>query len=249
VRVPARVSLRLAIVEDEAPARARLRRLLAVHSDVQIVLEVDNVDEALAQLPAARADAVFLDIALGEASAFALLDRLPPPWPLLVFATACHQHALRAFEIAALDYLLKPFDHRRLADTLVRLRARLAETGPPAPQTLIAAAEPAHLVVYDRGRRIAVPLASVTHLVSCGNYVELHTEQRHYLMRATLTQLAQSLPAGFLRVHRSHLVREDQIASVTPRAHGDAHLTLRDGSSVLLSRRYRDALPPALRGR
>lgn len=251
------MSLRLAIVEDEAPARTRLRRLLAEHADVEVVLECDTLDDALARLPAAGADALFLDIALGEADAFALLDRLPPPWPPLVFATAFEQHALRAFELAAVDYLLKPFDARRLADTLARLRTRCADAGrPPVEHGLRQppAAPPAtgapSLVVYERGQRRVVPLAAITHMIGSGNYVELHTRERCYLMRTTLTRLASGLdPACFLRVHRSHLVRADQIASVTPRAHGDAAITLRDGTCVLVSRRYRDALPEALRGR
>jgi len=253
------MTLRVAMVEDEAPARARLHRLLAAHDDVTVVLEADNLADALARLPDAGADALFLDIALGEASGFELLERLPPPWPLLVFATAFHEHALRAFEVAAVDYLLKPFDDRRLAATLDRLRARLAEADPlPAEEDLrrLQAAMPSPafdatpLVVTERGQRVVVPLDEVTHLVGSGNYVELHTPQRSYLMRATLTQLASRLhPAQFLRVHRSYLVRADQITTLTPRGHGDAELTLRDGTTVMVSRRYREALPEGLRGR
>jgi len=250
--------LRLAIVEDEAPARARLKRLLAAHADVEVVLEADGLREALAGLPQAGADAMFLDIALGSASAFDLLDRLPEPWPLVVFATAYHEHALRAFEVAAVDYLLKPYDAARLAAALDRLRQRLADPDSlPADEDLrrVKAAmpqrpAPPRLVVHDRGRRVVVPLEDVVRMASSGNYVELHTAARRYLMRTTLTRLAQRLdPERYLRVHRQHLVRADQIAALTPRAHGDAELTLRDGSSVLVSRRYREALPEALRGR
>lgn len=254
------MTLRLAIVEDEAPARTRLRRLLAEHADVEVVLEADTLPAALASLPGADADALFLDIALGESTGFDLLDQLPPPWPLLVFATAYHEHALRAFEVAAVDYLLKPFDAPRLAATLDRLRAHLADANPlPAEEDLrrLQAAMPAAtsfgappLVVTERGQRVVVPLDEVTHLVGSGNYVELHTPHRSYLMRATLTQLASRLhPAQFLRVHRSYLVRADQIAALTPRGHGDAELTLRDGTTVMVSRRYREALPEGLRGR
>ncbi|KGI79130.1 hypothetical protein LF63_0101015 [Oleiagrimonas soli] len=249
--------MRLAIVEDEAPARARLRRLLAAHDDVEIVVEADGLREALDRLPTTQVDALFLDIALGTASAFDVLDRLPPPWPLIVFATAYHEHALRAFEVAAVDYLLKPFDDRRLAVTLERLRERLRATdAPPADEDVrrLRAAMPAPpelpwVVVHDRGSRVVVPMTEVLRVASCGNYVELHTAERRYLLRTTLTRLAQRMdPARFLRVHRQHLVRVDQIAALTPRAHGDAELTLRDGSTVQVSRRYRGALPPALRG-
>ena len=253
------MTLRLAMVEDEAPARARLHRLLAAHPDVAVVLESDTLADALVRLPGAGADVLFLDIALGEASGFDLLDRLSPPWPLLVFATAYHEHALRAFEVAAVDYLLKPFDAPRLAATLDRLRARLADADPlPAEEDLrrlhaslpAPAFDPTPLVITERGQRVVVPLDEVTHLVGSGNYVELHTPRRSYLMRATLTELARRLhPAQFLRVHRSYLVRADQIAALTPRGHGDADLTLRDGTTVTVSRRYREALPQSLRGR
>jgi two-component system, LytTR family, response regulator len=251
------MTLRLAIVEDEAPARARLKRLLAAHADVEIVAEADGLRAALDVLPDARADALFLDIALGTATGFDLLDRLPEPWPLVVFTTAYHEHALRAFDVAAVDYLLKPFDDLRLARTLERLRERLAEVDPlPADEDVrrIKAALPERrtleqVVVHDRGRRVVVRLDQVERIASCGNYVELHTPERRFLMRTTLTRLAQRLdPAVFARVHRQHLVRVDRIAALTPRAHGDAELTLRDGATVLVSRRYRQALPTPLRG-
>jgi two-component system LytT family response regulator len=94
-----------------------------------------------------------------------------------------------------------------------------------------------------------VPLAEVVRVTACGNYVELHTAERRYLLRTTLTRLAQRLdPARYLRVHRSYLVRADQIVGVIPRAHGDAELRLRDGGTLLLSRRFRNALPHDLRG-
>lgn len=247
--------LEVALVEDEAPARARLKRLLAAHADVRIVGEAEDVAGALALLRATRPALVFLDVQLGRDDAFALLRRMPEPQPLIVFATAYHEHALRAFEVAAVDYLLKPFDGDRLARALTRVRARLTEADAwPADEDvrrLRAAwmpAPPPRLVVQDRGRRIVVPLAELLRVATCGNYVELHTAARCYLLRTPLARLAQRLdPAQFLRVHRSHLVRIDQIVSVTPRAHGDAELRLRDGSTLLLSRRFRDALPADLR--
>ncbi len=248
--------LEVALVEDEAPARARLKRLLAAHADVRIVGEAEDVAGALALLRATRPALVFLDVQLGRDDAFALLRRLPEPQPLIVFATAHHEHALRAFEVAAVDYLLKPFDGERLARALARVRARLAEADTlPADEDvrrLRAAwmpAQPPRLVVQDRGHRIVVPLVDLLRVAACGNYVELHTAERRYLLRTPLARLAQRLdPAQFLRVHRGHLLRADQIVSVTPRAHGDAELHLRDGSTLLLSRRYRESLPADLRG-
>ena len=249
--------LEVALVEDEAPARARLKRLLAAHADVRIVGEAEDLAGALALLRATRPALLFLDVQLGRDDAFALLRRLPEPQPLIVFATAHHEHALRAFEVAAVDYLLKPFDGERLARALGRARTRLAEADAlPADEDVrrlraawSPAAPPPRLVVQDRGRRIVVPLADLLRVAACGNYVELHTAERRYLLRTPLARLARRLdPTQFLRVHRSHLLRVDQILGVSPRAHGDAELHLRDGSSLLLSRRYRDALPADLRG-
>lgn len=249
--------LEVALVEDEAPARARLRRLLGAHADVRISGEAEDVTGALALLRTTRPALLFLDVQLGREDAFALLRRLPEPQPLIVFTTAHHQHALRAFEVAAVDYLLKPFDGERLARALARVRARLAEVDAlPADEDvrrLRAAWVPAprltRLIVQDRGRRIVVPLTELIRVSACGNYVELHTAARRYLLRTPLARLAQRLdPALFLRVHRSHLLRADQIVAVTPRAHGDAELRLRDGGTLLLSRRFRDALPADLRG-
>ena len=249
--------LEVALVEDEAPARARLQRLLAAHADVRIVGEAEDVAGALALLRATRPALLFLDVQLGRDDAFALLRRLPEPQPLIVFATAHHEHALRAFEVAAVDYLLKPFDGERVARALGRARARLAEADAlPADEDvrrLRAAWSPAaplpRLVMQDRGRRIVVPLADLLRVAACGNYVELHTAERRYLLRTPLARLARRLdPTLFLRVHRGHLLRVDQILGVSPRAHGDAELHLRDGSSLLLSRRFREALPADLRG-
>jgi two-component system LytT family response regulator len=246
--------IRVVIVEDEPPARAKLRRLLDPHADYRIVAEADDVAGGLAAWRNLRPDLLFLDIQLGAESGFDLLVRAPPPCPLIVFTTAYHEHALRAFEFAALDYLLKPFDRDRFARTLVRVGERLADRGEGDEDVAgaerlrhlgaLAAPRLSRIVVHERGRSLIVPIADVQRLSAAGNYVELHTAARRYLVRATLARLAQRLdPGEFLRVHRSQLVRAECVAEVAPRAHGDALLTLRDGSEVLLSRRYRDLLP------
>ncbi len=248
--------LKVLLVDDEAPARARLRRLLAAHADVRVTGEAEDVAGALALLRTYRPHVLFLDVQLGREDGFALLRHLAEPHPYVVFATAYHQHALRAFEVAAVDYLLKPCDAERLARALRRVRERLAESDPlPADEDVrrvrAALAPPRplqRLVVDERGTRVVVPVEALTRAAACGNYVELHTAERRYLLRSTLSRLAQRLdPARFLRVHRGHLVRSDQIVGLRPRAHGDAELQLRDGNTLLLSRRFREALPADLR--
>ena len=248
--------IRVAIIEDEPPASAKLRRLLAGHAGYRVVAEADDVAGGLAMLREAKPDLLFLDIQLGAGSGFDVLARARPPYPLIVFTTAFHEHALRAFEFAALDYLLKPFDRARFARCLARVGERLAERregeGGTADEErlrrlggeLKRTPHLSRIVVHERGRSLIVPIAEVQRLSAAGNYVEVHTANRCHLVRAALSRLAQRLdPAEFLRVHRSHLVRAAFIAEITPWAHGDLRLTLKDASELLLSRRYRNLLP------
>ncbi|TCO40895.1 LytR/AlgR family response regulator transcription factor [Dokdonella fugitiva] len=252
--------VRVAIVEDEPPARAKLRRLLEAHPGWEIAGEAEDVAGGIALLRGHAPDLLFLDIQLGAENGFDVLARTAPPHPLVVFTTAYHEHALRAFDVAALDYLLKPFDRERFAQCLERVEARLAERrgadgGADDEERLRRvgdfgrAGRLARLVVHERGRARIVPIDDVLRLSAAGNYVEVHTRERTHLVRATLSRLAQRLdPAQFLRVHRSHLVRADFIDAIAPRAHGDLALTLRDGTELLLSRRYRALLPGGWRG-
>jgi two-component system LytT family response regulator len=246
---------RVAIVEDEPPARAKLRRLLDGQAGYRIVAEADDVSGGLAALRGEAPDLLFLDIRLGAENGFDVLTRAAPPYPLIVFTTAYHEHAVRAFEFAALDYLLKPFDRDRFDRMLERVAERLGErsegegdvAGDERLRRVGAALAPPRLtriVVHERGRSLIVPIADVQRLSAAGNYVEVHAGARRHLVRATLARLAQRLePAEFLRVHRSHLVRADFVAEVAPWAHGDLRLTLKDGSELMLSRRYRGLLP------
>jgi two-component system LytT family response regulator len=253
--------IRVAIVEDEPPASAKLRRLLAEHARYRIVAEAEDVAGGLAVLRDARPELLFLDIQLGAESGFDLLTRASPPYPLIVFTTAFHEHALRAFEFAALDYLLKPFDRERFARCLARVDERLRERREAQIEGESGVADEERLrrlgtdlghtprlsriVVHERGRSLIVPIADVQRLSAAGNYVDVHTSTRCHLVRSTLARLAQRLdPTEFLRVHRSHLVRADFIAEIAPWAHGDLKLVLKDRSELLLSRRYRNLLPP-----
>ncbi len=253
---------RIVIVEDEPPARAKLRRLLAEYPSHRIVAEAENVADGLAALRETKPELLFLDIRLGAENGFDLLARAAPPLPLLVFTTAYHEHALRAFEVAALDYLLKPFDRERFARMLARVEERLAERREVDGEALAEErlrrlgselTRLPHLqriIVHERGRSLIVPLAEVQRFSAAGNYVEVHTVAKRHLIRATLARLAQRLdPTEFLRVHRSHLVRADFIAAIAPWAHGDLRLTLRDGGELMLSRRYRNLLPADFRER
>lgn len=255
-----RVTHSVVIVEDEPPARAKLQRLLADENDFAVVAEADNVAGGKAALAKHRPAVLYLDIQLGAESGFDVLDpRSAEPAPLVIFTTAYSEFAVRAFELQALDYLLKPFDRERFLRSVERTRealrqsdaadveervrrllASLPERAPPLTQ----------LPVRERDRTILVPAEDILRLAAADNYVEIFTPSRKYLVRETLAGLASQLdPARFLRVHRSHIVRVDFIREIRPWFHGDYQLVLRDGTELNLSRRFKALLPAGIRDR
>lgn len=223
--------MRVLIVDDEPPARARLARLLAAHPDVQVVGHAGDAATALALVAERAPDALLLDIQMPGASGLDLCASLPEPAPAVVFVTAHEQHALAAFDTAAVDYLLKPVEPERLARALQRLR--------PAQPTPL---RPQHLLVPDRGRTHVLPLASICWLEAADNYVVVHTATQAPLMRRTLAGLLADLGPGFLRTHRGAAVALAQVAQVQPDAQGGAQLLLHGGARVPCSRPYRAAL-------
>lgn len=227
--------LRVLIVDDEAPARWRLRALLDELPDraAEVVAEAATADEALAALRAAPADApvdaLLLDIGLPGRDGLKLaaaLRSLPQP-PAVVFVTAHAGHALTAFELDAADYLTKPVRRERLAEALQRLRQRRARRAGPA------AAEAPALVVQDRGRLLRVPHGEVLYLKAEQKYVTLRTAQHAYVLDDTLAELEQRLGAGFLRIHRNALVARRAIRALElrPGAGGDGPAGEGDGAA------------------
>lgn len=232
--------LKLLVVDDEAPARARLRRLLAAHADVWVVGEAAGGDEALQQVQALRPDALLLDIQMPGCSGLDVAASLPDPAPALVFVSAFDHYALPAFDAAALDYLLKPVEPERLARALQRLRERAAR--PPRA----AALPPAQLLIPDRGRTHVVPVAQILWLEAADNYVVVHTAERAPLMRRTLQALLQDLGDAFVRTHRGAAVAIAQVAAVQARERGDSVLLLHGGQQVPCSRGHRAGVLQAL---
>jgi two-component system LytT family response regulator len=254
------VTHNVVIVEDEPPARAKLRRLLAEHADFSVVAEADSVETGRAALATHRPAVLFLDIQLGAESGFDVLQAAAGEPPLVVFTTAYSEHAVKAFELQALDYLLKPFDRDRFAQSIERTRAALrqsdiADVEERVRRLLASLPErrtPAltQLPVRESERTVLVPTDEIVRLAAADNYVEVITPERKYLVRETLTSLASQLdPERFLRVHRSHVVRIDCIREIRPWFHGDYQLILRDGTELSLSRRFKALLPPAIRDR
>jgi len=247
--------LRLLLVDDEAPARARLRRLLDDCAGVQIAGEAANQAEALA-LADDAVDAVLLDIELRGASGLELAAALPPH-VLVAFVTAYDEFALKAFELNAVDYLLKPVARERLHACVDRLRQRLAPPDRARQRQQLATALHAlqpvarHWLVADRGALRRVDLAEVECVVAADNYVELHAAGASWLDRCTLAAFLEhpATAGAFLRVHRSCAVQPAHVAALEPLERGDAALVLASGRRVRLSRRYRDVVVAALSAR
>jgi two-component system LytT family response regulator len=253
------MSVRYLIVDDEAPSRANLRLALAAHPDWQLLAECDSTAAARLALAEHEVDVIFLDIQMPLESGLVLareISRRRVP-PLIVFATAYSEHAVDAFEVHALDYLLKPLSDARLAQTVERIGAMLGQRQREAYGAALrdyvdadagqAAERVGRINVRSVGRIEQIRVDDILWIESAGNYVELHLEERTVLHRITLNRLEALLaPEEFLRVHRSAIVRRSQIARLETVGDGSYKLTLRCGAAVAVSERYLDALKSAM---
>jgi two-component system LytT family response regulator len=247
--------IRAVIADDEPLARERLRTLLAAEPDVDLVGECSDGVETAEALARHRPDVLFLDVQMPERDGFRLLDDLAPGVaPLVVFVTAYPEYAVRAFDAAAADYLLKPFDRERFARTMARVRERLR--GEPQLRAGLAALleqlrpQPSslgHIPVRAGQRTVLVRIEEIDWIESAGNYVTLHVGAQEHLLRETLSELQSRLsPRQFVRVHRTAIVNLDRIQALVPTPHGDHRLILRDGRELTLSRTYRARLEQLL---
>jgi two-component system LytT family response regulator len=227
--------MRVLIVDDERPARERLRHLLAREAGIEAIMEASDGVEALASIAASRPDAVFLDIQMPELSGIELAASLPQPAPQVVFVTAYDQYALQAFDANAIDYLLKPFDQARLSRALQRLRDRLSAPGlQPAPGLPVR-----QLLVSERAGMRVVRVEDIGWIETADNYVVLHTAAGAPLLRQTLASLVERLGPGFVRCHRRAAVQLGHVERVVHLDKGDCELVLRGGARVPCSRQYR----------
>jgi len=245
--------LRAAIVEDEPPARVGLRTLLSADPEVEIVAECGTVDEALAALQKTRPDVVFLDVQLARRTGFDLLAALGASRPpAVVFVTAFDRHAVRAFDVEAVDYLLKPFDDQRFAQALARAKGRvrqvrakslaeqLAATLAPASH---APTPPRTLLLKDGARSMFLREDEIDWIEAQDYYVEIHAAGAAHLHREPLRDLEARLdPKRFVRIHRSAIVQIDRIRQLQSLPSGDAAVILRDGTELRVSRSRRDAI-------
>ncbi|NNG22158.1 LytR/AlgR family response regulator transcription factor [Telluria aromaticivorans] len=235
--------MRILIVDDERPARARLRRMLALEPGIEAIGEAGDGMEAMAMLAAFRPDALLLDIEMPGLSGIDLAASLPAPAPQVVFVTAYDAYALRAFDAGAVDYLLKPFDQLRLRRALERLRERQAR---PDASPGIAGMPPRQLLVTERGATRIVPVDEIEWLETADNYVVLHTAGDAPLLRQTLAGLLERIGPAFVRCHRRAAVRWGCIERIVPLDKGDCELVLRSSARVPCSRQFRQAVMDAL---
>jgi two-component system LytT family response regulator len=243
--------MRVMIVDDERPARDKLRRLLELEPDIGAIDEARDGVEALERLPAFAPDLLLLDIQMPEVTGLEVAASLPAPAPLVVFVTAYDEYAIRAFDANAVDYLLKPYDQQRLQRALLRVRERLAAKAADATVGALAATAPmpaiSQLLVPERGGTRVVKVEHIQWIETADNYVVLHTADGQPLMRQTLAGLLDRLGPRFQRCHRRAAVQLDWIASVQTLDKGDGELILRGGARVPCSRQYRIEVMERLR--
>lgn len=240
--------IRALLVDDEVLARLALRQALAAHADVEIVGECGNAAEALQAIGALAPDLMFLDIRMPGMDGFKLLHQLKPDTlPMVVFATAYGQHALRAFDAHALDYILKPIDQARFDQALARVRRHWhgLQARAPAPQAI---AEPLQRISVRVDEHIRVLATDTIDWIEAdGNYVHIHVGRQAFLHRETLRGLLDTLdPRRFLRIHRGTLVNVERIREIHPLFQGNAEVVLHDGTRLGLSRRFRAQARQAL---
>jgi two-component system LytT family response regulator len=257
-----RTNLRVLIVDDEPVARQRLRRLLSEIDDVQLVGECKNGREAVARITEDRPDLVLLDVQMPMMDGFAVLRSLPEDaMPIIIFVTAFDEHATAAFDVHALDYVVKPVEAERFRIAVERARRQLSmestverhqrlidllrEQSADAPQSpepaTAATRRPQRLLINEDGRRFFVAVADIEWIEAYGNYVRLHVGAKTHLLRATMSHVESSLdPTQFGRIHRSSIVNLLAVREIQPWFSGEHIVILKDGTKLKLSRNYRD---------
>ncbi|HVR71596.1 MAG TPA: LytTR family DNA-binding domain-containing protein [Vicinamibacteria bacterium] len=267
--------LRVLVVDDEPLARHRIEDLLRDEPDVEVVGTSEDGLEAVETIRSLRPDLVFLDIQMPGATGLEVVSRIGPErMPATIFVTAFDEHALRAFEVAAVDYLVKPFDDERFAQALRRARERVrmkevermtrrllavlgqapADREPTAPRPPSPAASTPYarrITVETRGQVRFVPVEAIDYVTASGPYAELHVGGQTHLIRERMQALERRLdPRLFARIHRSAIVQLDRVESLRQRPGGELAVRLRGGEELTVSRSRRRELEARMgRGR
>lgn len=252
--------IRALIVDDEPIARRGLRQLLRAEPDVEIVGECADGREAVAAIEQQRPDLIFLDVQMPLVGGFGVIEAVgAESLPAVVFVTAYDEHAIRAFEVHALDYLLKPVDPERFQKTLARARAAKVERLDHKLSALLRSldefkatgaqpAPPERVVIKEQGRISFLNTHEIDWLCAQGNYVQLHAGRETHLLRETVDGMERKLdPSKFVRLRRSTIVRADRIKEMYPLSDGEYAVILKDGTRLQSSRRYRKNLNTLLK--
>jgi two-component system LytT family response regulator len=249
---------RVVVADDEPLARERLRMLLSSEPWLELVAECQNGTEAIDAIQALAPDLVFLDVQMPGATGFEVIEAVGAEnMPPVVFVTAYDQYALRAFDVRALDYLLKPFDRERFSEALQRARKQIEreETGDLGRRLLALVKDlrkdqpkSDRLVVKSGGRLFFLRADEIDWIEAAGNYVRLHVGTSTHLLRETMNAIEGRLdPEKFFRIHRSRIVNMERIQELQPWLNGEYAVLLRTGTRLTLSRGYREKLQDRLR--
>jgi two-component system LytT family response regulator len=249
--------IRSLIVDDEPHARIRLQQLLKPEADFEVVGECANGEQAVETILQMKPDLIFLDMQMPKLTGLEVCERLLESkitLPLVIFVTAYDEYALKAFEVHAVDYLLKPFDRDRFLKALAHARATLRRAQPSALAKVVAELRPEphkldRLVFKQSGRIILVRTETIDWLEADGNYVRVHAQGEAHYVRDTLAALeAQLPPEQFRRISRSAVVNLEKVKELHPLFYGDYAVLLHNGAKLTLSRHYRDRLDFLLGG-
>ena len=241
------MSIRALIVDDEPLARRGLRARLEQQSDIEVVGECSKGREAVAAIRRIGPDLVFLDLVMPGLGGFDVVERIGPArMPMVVFVTAHDEHAIRAFEVEAVDYLLKPIEDERFGRALDRVRNRMSERGDGSLArrltALLGGGAAQRIAVRDRGRILLLFAKEIECVEAEGDYASLRVGEKSYLVRETMAAMEARLGPGFLRIHRSVIVNAARIRELRPQPNGEFMVVLHSGLEVRASRGYADRL-------
>ena len=240
--------LKILIAEDEAPARRKLKEFIRRTGEESEIIEADNGLTAVEKFYEFSPEIIFLDIQMPQLNGFEVLDQIDPDkYPVIIFATAYDEHAIKAFEINAIDYLLKPFDYDRFDKAFKRAFVHLEQKGNRIKSIKVLLSErnigkkyADKILVNSNKKYFFVEVSDIIYISSNEKYVMLHSEDGRYLLRETMQNMEEKLDEKkFVRIHRSYIVNVDEIRHIEPATHGDYIVTLSNDEKVNLSRRYR----------
>ena len=243
--------IRTILIDDEEPARIILREYLSAFPDIEITAECSNGFDAVKTIGELDPDLIFLDIQMPKLNGFEVLELIEQQ-PAVIFATAYDQYALRAFEVHAADYLLKPFSAERLAEALDRVRERIKKHDKLPLQPIIAAARinaiPLERVLIKEGSKVhVIPVDRIDYIEAQDDYISIKTEGKTYLKQQRMTEMEKALDqTKFVRVHRSYILNIERIARIELYAKDSRMAILKDGTKLLISRSGYDKLKTML---